>query len=236
MLRAGIVTVVVLLMVLLCLTRVGVRAAFGGGEFRLDARVGPLRIHILPAKAKKPKAGGAKKGKGPKEPKGPKKPKKPKEAGAKPSIAWEDVRDALRTLLPALGRALRRIGRGIRIDPLRLSLVLGGQEDPAASARLFGELQAAVWGGMPRLEELMDIREPYIHMDVDFLSTDTAAEGEAGVTFRIGTLIALGSGLAVPALGWYLRWRKRRRKRPPGPERAGGPEELPVQEVGGPAA
>ena len=82
----------------------------------------------------------------------------------------------------------------------------------------------------------MDIREPHIHMDVDFLSTDTAAEGEAGVTFRIGTLIALGSGLAVPALGWYLRWRKRRRKRPPGPERTGGPEELPVQEVGGPAA
>ena len=224
MLRAGIVTVVVLLMVLLCLTRVGVRAAFGGGEFRLDARIGPLRIHILPAKAKKPKAGGARRGKGPKEPKG---PKKPKEAGAKPSIA---------TLPPALGRALRRIGRGIRIDPLRLSLVLGGQEDPAASARLFGELQAAVWGGMPRLEELMDIREPHIHMDVDFLSTDTAAEGEAGVTFRIGTLIALGSGLAVPALGWYLRWRKRRRKRPPGPERTGGPEELPVQEVGGPAA
>ena len=108
MLRAGIVTVVVLLMVLLCLTRVGVRAAFGGGEFRLDARIGPLRIHILPAKAKKPKAGGARRGKGPKEPKG---PKKPKEAGAKPSIAWEDVRDALRTLLPALGRALRRIGR-----------------------------------------------------------------------------------------------------------------------------
>lgn len=219
MLRAGIVTVVVLLMVLLCLTRVGVRAAFGGGEFRLDARVGPLRIHILPAKAKKPKAGGARKGKGPKEPKGPKKPKKPKEAGAKPSIAWEDVRDALETLLPPLGRALNRTRRGVRVQPLRLSLTLGGQEDPAASAQLYGELQALVWGGMPRLEALVDIREPSIHMDVDFTAPETAAEGEIGITFRIGTLLAVGFGLAVPALKWFLRWRKRCKTRPPKPEK-----------------
>lgn len=199
-----ILLVIALLLVLLCRTRVGVWAAFDGEVLRLDVKIGLLRLHILPAKPKKPKAGKSKKEKKPKKTK-----KKPKKEKPKRTIAFEDIKDALRTLLPALGRALRRIGRGIRFKPLRLSLVLGGREDPAASARLYGELQAAVWGGMPQLERLVDVRDPYIHTDVDFTAPGTAVEGEAGVTFRIGTLIAVGVGLAVPALGWFLRWRKR---------------------------
>ena len=37
------------LLVLLCLTRVGVHALFGDA-LALDAKIGPFRIHILPAK------------------------------------------------------------------------------------------------------------------------------------------------------------------------------------------
>ena len=207
-----ILLVIVLLIALLCLTRVGVRASFGGTEgLRLDVRFGLLRIHILPAKPKKEK-------KPPKE----KKPKKEKKQKEKPeaekkklSIAWEDIKDAAQTMFPALKRALRRIGRGIRFKPLHLSLVLGGLEDPAASAQLYGEIQAAVWGGMPQIEGLMDIRDVHIHTDVDYLSSGPAVEGEIGVTFRVGTLIALAFGLAVPALRWFLRWRKRCKTRPP---------------------
>lgn len=199
-------------------TRVGVWTAFGGDVFRLDVKIGFLRLRILPAKPQKPRP------EKPKKEKKPKKSKKEKPEGekTKPSIAWEDVRDALHTLLPALGRTLRRIGRGIQVKPLRLFLVLGGQEDPAASARLYGQLQAAVWGGMPHVEKLVDIREVCIRTDVDFTSADTKAEGEAGVTFRIGTLIAAGFGLAVPALKWFLRWRKRCKAR-----LAEAPEEAP---------
>lgn len=195
---------VALLLVLLCWTRAGVWAAFDGEVFRLDVKIGLLRLHILPAKPKKPKAEKKKKEK-------PK--KKPKKEKPKRTIAFEDIKDALQTLLPALGRALRRIGRGIRFKPLRLSLVLGGREDPAASAQLYGELQAAVWGGMPQMERLVDVRDPYIHTDVDFTALSTAAEGEVGVTFRIGTLIAVAAGLAIPALRWFLRWRKRSKAR-----------------------
>lgn len=211
MLWLWILLIIALLLILLCRTRVGVWAAFGGGVFRLDVKIGLLRLHILPAKPKKPKAEKPKKEKKAKE-------RKKKTEGKKRSLAWEDVKDALRTLLPALGRALRRTGRGIRFSPLRLSLVLGGQEDPAASAQLYGRLQAAVWGGMPLLEELVDIRDPCIHTDVDFTAPDTAVEGEAGVTFRIGTLIAAGAGLAVPVLRWFLRWRRRKRARSPSAE------------------
>ncbi len=225
-----VLAVTALLITLLCRTRVGAWAAFGGDGLRLDARFGLLRVHILPARPGKPKAD-----KPPKKKK--KKPEKkpPKELGekkAKPKLSFtlEDGRDALRTLLPPLKRALGRTRRGIQVKPLRLSLVLGGQEDPAAAARLYGEIQAAVWVGMPLLERVLDIREPYIHTDVDFSASATAAEGEAGITLRIGTLLAVGFGMAFPALGWFLRWRKRCRNRPPEPERGAGepPTENPA--------
>lgn len=208
---------VIVLIVLLLWTRVGVWAAFGGGELRLDVRVGFLRVHILPAKPKKPKAE--------KPPKEKKKKKRPKEEPKgekpkpKPSFTLEDGKDALRTLFPPLKRALNRTRRGIRIKPLRLSLVLGGQEDPAAAAQLYGELQAAVWSGMPLLEKLLEIRDPYIHTDVDFNAPGAAVEGEVGITLRVGTLLAVGFGMAFPALGWFLRWRKRCKTRPPKPEK-----------------
>ena len=74
----------------------------------------------------------------------------------------------------------------------------------------------------------MDIRDVYIHTDVDFLAEDTAVDGEVGVTLRIGTLLAMGFGLAFPALRWFLRWRKRCRTRPPKPEKK--PPENPEPE------
>ena len=208
--------IIVLLIALLCRTRVGAWAAFGGEELRLDVKFGLLRIHILPAKPKKPKAEKPKKEKKRKKPK-----KEPEEERPKPKLSFtlEDGKDALRTMLPPLKRALRRFGRGIRVKPLRLSLVLGGLEDPAASAQLYGEIQAAVWTGMPLLEKLLDVRDVRIRTDVDFMAPNTAVEGEVGVTIRIGTLLAMGFGLAFPALGWFLRWRKRCKTRPPKPEK-----------------
>lgn len=216
-----ILAVIALLIALLCWTRVGVWAAFGGGELRLDVTFGLLRVHILPARPKKP---------------GAKKPKKEKKAAEKPvkprpklSFTLEDGKDALRTLLPPLKRALGRTRRGIRVKPLRLSLTLGGQEDPAASAQAYGEMQAAVWSGIPLLERLLDIRDPYIRTAVDFNAGETAAAGEIGVTLRVGTLLAAGFGMAFPAFGWFLRWRKRCKTRPSRPEeqppKDPGPEE-----------
>ncbi len=205
---------IVLLAVLLCRTRAGVWAAFGEGGLRLDVTFGLLRVHILPAKPKKPEAEKPQKEKKKKKP-----GKEPKEGTPKRSFTLEDGKDALRTLLPALKRALERTCRGIRIKPLRLSVVLGGREDPAAAAQLYGELQAAVWAGMPLLERLLDIRDPHIRTDVDFTAPGTAAEGEVGVALRVGTLLAVGFGMAFPALGWFLRWRKRCRTRPPKPEK-----------------
>ena len=98
------------------------------------------------------------------------------------------------------------------MEPLRLSLILGGREDPAAAAKLYGELNAAVWAGMPQLERLLDIPDPRIHIEVDFDTEESRTEGTVGAAIRIGTALAVGFGIGIPALRWLLHYMRRHRK------------------------
>lgn len=195
--------VLALLLLLLCRTRAGVLVTLGD-VLRVDVKLGWFRFQAVPGRKrqKKPpkkkdetvREGGEEK----------------KKSRSKPSL--EEIRDAVRTLLPPLKRALARTRRGIRVEPLRLSLILGGREDPAAAAKLYGELNAAVWAGMPQLERLLDIPDPRIHMEVDFDAEETRAEGTVGAAIRIGTALAVGFGIGIPALRWLLRYMRRHRK------------------------
>ena len=111
---------------------------------------------------------------------------------------------------------------------MQVSVILGGEEDPAASAEAYGWISAAVWTFMPRLEELMRIPDPYIHLDVDYNARETRAEGEIGLFFQIRDLFAIGFAFGIPALKWLLRWKKE--KKAAGGGRAGrtgpdGPED-----------
>lgn len=62
--------------------------------------------------------------------------------------------------------------RGIRIDPMELSVVLGGQEEPADAAQQYGTLQGTVWTVVPALEQLLVLPHPRIHIDIDFSGRD----------------------------------------------------------------
>ena len=77
---------------------------------------------------------------------------------------------------------------------------------------------------MPQLERLMDIPDPRIHLDIDFTVPQTSAKGEAGISIRIGTLLLVGLGVGIPALRWFLRFRKRKKQEssasPPGKQAA----------------
>lgn len=200
--------VLFLLVLLLCRTRAGVLVTLGDAV-TVDVKAGLFRFRVFPGKKKPP---GRKKSKG-----------KPDAGGngekkrsiPKPSL--EDIRDAVRTLAPPLKKALHRTRRGIRIAPLRLSLTVGGRADPAAAAELYGELNAAVWTGMPVLERLLDIPDPRVHMEVDFEAEENRTEGTLGVTIRIGTALAVGFGIVIPALRWLLRCMKTHRKEKPRP-------------------
>ncbi len=209
MLFLKILAVLALLIALLCLLRLGVRASWGA-ETRVTAILGPVRLSLVPKKEGKPGKEKPKKAKQKKEK--PAKEKAPKDRQPLPKPGKEDIREALQLLLPALKRALRKLGRGIRIDPLCVSLVLGGKNDPADAAEKFGYLQAAVWAGMPQLQRWMHIPDPHIHTDVNFDAEKTEVSGEAAVTLRLGTLFAMGFALLIPALKWFLHYRKRHRE------------------------
>lgn len=203
------------LLVLLCLTRVGVHALFGDA-LALDAKIGPFRIHILPGKKQDKKR--EKRAKEPKEAEKSEEKAEKKPCFPKPSMA--DIREAVSVLWPPLKRALKRTRRGVRIHPMDLCVTLGGQEDPAAAAQLYGEAHAGVWAVMPVLERLLVIPEPHIHIGIDFNASETKVEGELGVTARVGTLLAVGATVAFPALKWFLRYRKKQKKQPPEPKAA----------------
>ena len=207
MLWLWILVLLAALILLLCRTRVGIQAAFGGGGLTLDARVGPLRLRLLPAGAKREKEPKTVK----KTEKTPQKAKKQKEPLPKPSLA--DIKDAVHTLAPPLKRALGRTRRGVRVHPLRLNVTVGGRDDPAAAAELYGYLHAGVWTGMPVLEQLLVIPAPHIHVGIDFDAADTIAEGELGVSARIGTLLAAALGVGFPALRWFLRYQKAQKQK-----------------------
>lgn len=206
MVALWILGILLALILLVLFLRVGVRIAFGD-ELRITAVAGPLRLQIVPRPQRKPKK--EKKPKEKSEEKPQEDPKEKKKLGLTPG----DIRSALPYLWQSLKGALRKTRQRLRVDPLRLSLVLGGEPDPAASAETYGWLSAAVWTFMPRLEELMRIPDPYIHLDVDYSAAETRAEGEVGLSFQIRDLFAIGFAFGIPVLKCLLRWKKEKKLR-----------------------
>lgn len=202
--------ILALLIVWLCLTRVGVKVAFSDGSITADIKIGLFHVRVFPAKEEKKKKDKQRE-----------KPAADSEKKGKkrfPKIKLTDIKDAVRTLWPPLKRALDRARRGIRFDPLYVNLTLGGAKDPAATAELYGYLQAGIWTGMPILENVLDIPDPYIHIGMDFNSPDLVLKGNVGVTARIGTLLAVALGVAFPALQWLLKFQKKTKQQKSAPQ------------------
>lgn len=204
---------IALLLGLLCLMPLGLFLTFGAERATADLTIGPFHVRLTPTEPgteKRPKKG---------------KKKAPKKEGknpanrikALPKPTLEEIKSAVRALAPACKRALRRTRRGIRVHPLRLSVTIGGGADAAWAAETYGYAHAAVWTVMPVLEELLVIPDPRIHIGLDFEASQTRTEGELGISIRIGTLIALGLDLGIPALKWFLRYQKQKKQPAPTP-------------------
>lgn len=208
-----------ILLILLSRTRLGIRMGYDGQTATASLTVGPFRIQLIPGKTRPAKEK--------KEPKPPRPKKPPKQKTALPRTwtkpTWADVQDAYRTLAPACKKALGRTRRSIRISPLQVSITLPGAKDPVESAELYGYLHGAVWTVMPPLEQLLDIRNPHIHIGIDFDAETLQGEGALGISIRIGTLVAVGFGMGIPALRWLLRFRKQHLQQPPAPPVAAEP-------------
>lgn len=188
------------LILLLCLTRIGAQVIFKDGSATVDVRISAFRIRVFPGKEKKDVK---------------EKKKGDLQKKALPKFSFEDIKDAVKTLWPPFKRALSRARRGLRIAPMSVSLTLGGLEDPAKTAELYGYLHAGMWNGMPVVEKLIDIPNPHLHIGMDFQTEATSLECEVGITARIGTLLLVGLSIGIPALRWFLRYQKKRKNQKP---------------------
>ena len=200
--------ILLLLILLICLLQVRILVQMGTSCI-VSLRIGPVKRQIYPPQKSQKK---------PKEIKSEK--KKEKRAFLKPTFS--DIRDALQTLKPVLIRALHRTRRGVRVDPLDLSLILGGRDDPAGTVEMYGYISAAVWTFMPALEQLLVIPAPHIHLDMDFDAEKLRLEGTAGIRARIGTLLMIAFGVAIPVIRWFVAFTKqaKQRQEQPSPQAA----------------
>ena len=194
-----VIGILVVLWLLSCI-RLGVYAAFGE-KMQVDVLAGPVKVRVFPSESKKEKKT---------KPKAPSAEKKTAPAAKqKPKFSLADIKSAADMLIPPVKRALERTRRSIRVKPLDLSVTVGGEEDPASAAELYGYIHMGVWTGMPVLEQLLVIPDPHIHVGIDFQTPSTKVEGEVGVTIRLGTVIAVAFGIGIPAVKWFLQFKKK---------------------------
>ena len=179
------------------LSRVGVRIAFGE-ELKVALRLGPVRVQVVPKKKTEKK-----------KPQKEKPPKKKKEKPKKemPKITARAVLDSLPELWRILKKGLRMTFRRVRIAPMDVSAVIGG-EDPADTALLYGRLSAAMYAVVPVLQELVRMPDPHIHLEPELQGGETKFSGEVGVSFLIWDLTVIGFACGVPLIKWFLRLRK----------------------------
>ena len=195
--------IVLAVIVLLLLTKVGVHVRYGE-ELALSAKVGLLRIRILPAKEKKPKEKKPKQ----KKPKQRKEKKKPKAAEGhekkKRKLALEDILDIVKLGLKALGR----FGRALRLDRLHLHICVA-KNDPYDTIVQYGYLNAALGTGLPLLHRAFKIRDEDITTAFRFDMAETTLRCEAIMTLRIGAILRI----VLCAGGGFLVWLIRRKRR-----------------------
>lgn len=194
--------ILILLAVLLSRIRLGVRLTWEPGSLTAEASIGPFRIRLYPPAQRKKSV--------PQSP-APKEAAQPqqKKHAAFPKPTAEDLRLALETLLPPLRRALDRTRRGIRVTPLEICVTVGGEEDPAAAAQLYGWLHTTVWTIMPVMEQLVRIPEPAIHIGIDFDVDTTVSSGKIGIFLTLGTLVSVAFRIGIPVIKFLTAYMKR---------------------------
>ena len=205
MLALYIIGGILLALVLLLQLRVGIEASLGD-ETRVWVKAAFFKKTVIPAAEKKPSE---------------QKKKKSKPA-AKPSQETKKKKFALSgkdvlILLPygwkALQKGLRATRRRVKIDPVDLSIIAGG-DDPADIAQVYGWMNAAMWTAMPVLEQLCCIPDPHIHLGMDYDAEKTAVTGKIGAHFRLWDGLAIAFAFVGPILRWFVKMRKSEKQTP----------------------
>lgn len=205
----GVLAALLLALLLILQIPVRVRAAYDQGDLSLRVRFGPVKVQLFP-RPEEPEEAGKKPRKEKKEKK--QKEEKPKKPKAK--INREQIFYALETLPPILGRALKRTGKSIRIEPLKIWLLAAGY-DPADTALLYGRLEAALAAGLPVLRQAVRIKDEDIRLYLDFTERQMDCIADVGAALRPWSLVTIGVRALASLIKWYLGFRKLASAPPP---------------------
>lgn len=200
-----VIGIILLIFLLIGFLRAGATVFFENG-LCVKLRVGWIRLTVFPRGKKKKKKETPKEEK-PKEEAAEAKPKK-RRAIPKPTAG--ELLDLAQTALSALGATAARACKRVRIDPLDVTVVLGGS-DPASVAAAYGVASALMFAEMPKVEERFYVPNPALHLRMDFDAGGTTAAGRAGVTLRICDLFAIVFTLLIPMAKCFLRFKKAHR-------------------------
>ncbi len=196
-----ILAVVLLVLLLIGQIRVGCRAEFNSEGFFLWARLGKIRIKILPMKPKEEK---------PQKPPKPPKPKKEKKEKL-PATLPEKVGGALeyaRALLPVALEAAEGLWRGFAIDTLELELT-AGSSDPADAAMLYGNANAALGALWIPLTRAFHVKDGTARVKLDFDAPGMTVYALASFSLKLGRMVWVGLRAGVKALIGALAARRR---------------------------
>lgn len=192
------VGILAVLLLCLCRMRLFIRVTLEDGTPEVLVKIGFLQLMPRKRPAHKRQAQGTKQ----------ETQAQPEKAERKkrklPKLSASQLREAASVLWPSLKRALDRTRRGITVQPLELNVTVGGEEEPAEAAKLYGELCGVIWNGMPVLRRFLRIPDPHIHAGIDFQAESASVSGKVGISVRLGTLLAVGITVAIPAVKWIL--------------------------------
>ncbi len=181
---------------------IGIGAEYTQDGLIVRARLGLIRIKVfpLPKKEKKPKKQKPEKEKT-------KKSLKPKdrEKTAKEKLEW--ALELAQEFVPLALEAAGCFWHKLVVDRLELCLTIGSS-DPADTAMLYGQANAALGAIWQPLTQAFHVRDGRAHVQVDFDAQTVSLTGQAALSLKIGQIIWLGIHFGVKALVRFLQFRK----------------------------
>ena len=201
--------IVLAVLVLLALIPLGAHVRYDAEGAFVWIVAGPVRIRLLPKKAKKPKKDRKKKKK-----KGDK-PGKPEEEKPGEKKEKRPVGGLIRDFMPFVRLGLDLLGcffRKLRIPILTLHVGFGGTDDPAGAAVNYGRAWSAIGAIMQPVRAGTRIGKENISCSCDFTRGDMRVFTELKAVFLLGDLVAMGVRYGFRALRLYLRMKKQRKQ------------------------
>lgn len=128
-------------------------------------------------------------------------------------INREQILYTIDALVPVFLKALKRFGRHLRIEPLKVHILVASP-DPADTAILYGRIQAALAAALPSLHDCVKIREQDIRLFVDFCEEDMDFIVDAGIGIPPGDVLNIAFGALGGIVKWFVGFRKRATKEP----------------------